>query len=204
MKIVLIRFISIILTFFFVQGLYASSVKIESMNAICMNNEQWQEVGKLWMVSFFNTYKSLPLSRIDSDIHGESEDALADWLKRLFAKDQVIALQNAYVFTLVYKDGQLLGYTLHHVLAQSSIIHIHHFVVDPNFQGQGIGKTLLSAVIRNHPEIESIVLTTRILNAPAREFYKHQGFYEITEHIDNVQFDPSYSVLLKKDIKDIK
>ncbi len=204
MKTLLTRFISTILTFLFAHELYASSIKIDSINATCMNNEQWQDVSNLWMISFFDTYKHLPLSRIDNDIHDESEDALTDWLKRLFTKGQIIAIQESHVLTLVYKDKRLVGYTLHHILPQSSIIHIHHFAVDPNSQGQGIGKTLLSTIIKNNPEIESIVLTTRIHNAPARGFYKHQGFYETTEHIDNVKFDPSYSILFKKDIRDTK
>lgn len=179
---------------------HASSIEIKSTNAASLNNEQWQEVSSLWMVSFFNTYKDLPLDRIDSDIQGNSEDALIDWLKRRFAEYQEKTLQGSYEFTLVYKDKQLIGYTLHHLLPQSPIIHIDHLAVDPNCQGQGIGKLLLVTVANNHPEIESIVLTTRILNAPARSFYKHQGFYEVTENSGIVHFDPSYSVLLKKDI----
>lgn len=166
-----------------------------------MNNNQWQEVGDLWIVSFFDIYKNLPLSRIDSDIHGENNDALFEWLKRLFCKDQALALRDSHVFTLAYKNERLIGYTLHHVLAQSLIIHIHHFAVDPDTQGQGVGKALLSAIIKNHPKIESIVLTTRILNVPAQKFYEHQGFYEIPK-LDNVKFNPFYSILLKKDVKD--
>lgn len=199
MKIILKKSFLITLAFILSQELCASSLKIESITAHCMKNELWQEVENLWIVSFFNAYKNFPINRIDNDIQGESEDALLDWLKRLFVKYQVLAVQDSYEFTLVYKDESIVGYTLHHILPQS-IMHIDHFAIDPHCQGQGIGKILLSALIKNHPEIKSIVLTTRILNASARRFYKRLGFYEVTEQFDNVKFDPAYSILLKKDI----
>ena len=103
------------------------------------------------------------------------------------------------MFTLAYRDELLVGYTLHHTLPQPSIIEIDHFAVDPQCQRQGIGKTLLSAIIKNNPGIKIIILYTRIVNTSARGFYKHLGFYEI-EHIEDVKFNPFYSVLLRKDI----
>jgi len=94
----------------------------------------------------------------------------------------------------------LVGYTLFHMLEQQATIHIDHFAVDPNCQGQGIGKLLLDSTIQFNPGISAVVLTTRILNKQAQLFYKKQGFYELSS-IDNLIFDPRYSIVLRKDIK---
>jgi ribosomal protein S18 acetylase RimI-like enzyme len=203
MKFMLIRFVSIILALFLGNGLRASSLKTESIKAPYVTHELWQALDNLWLTSFFNIYIKLPLRSIDSEIQEESEEALIDYLKRRFTKYQSLAIQNSYVFTLIYKEESLVGYTLHHELPQASIIEIDHFAVDPSCQGQGIGKALLEAIIKSNPEVKSIVLSTRILNIPAREFYKKLGFYEI-EHMENVKFNPSYSILLKKDILNLQ
>lgn len=175
------------------------SLTTETLHGNQLNNEQWDEIRNLWMGSFFNAYKNLPLKKIDHTITDESEEALKDYLTDRFDKYKVLSLQDSYIFTLVYKDNLLIAYTLHHSLPKTCIIEIDHFAVNSNFQGQGVGKYLLGEVIKNNPDIESIVLSTRILNKPARKFYKNQGFYEIA-HMEDVRFNPSYSILLKKDV----
>lgn len=177
----------------------ASPITTKIIQAPKLNSIQWQVINDLWCTSFYNAYKDLPFDQIDFDIQDTSTSALIDYLQRRFNTYCLIAIQNSYSLALAYKDEKLVGYTLYHLLDQQSIIHIDHFAVHPNYQGQGIGKTLLEATINSTPGIISVVLTTRIHNKQAQGFYRQQGFYELT-NINDVVFDSRYSILLRKDI----
>lgn len=92
---------------------------------------------------------------------------------RRFNQYRLLTLQGSYYLVLAYKDERLVGYTFYHALEQQSIIHIDHFAVDPNYQGQGIGKMLLESTIKSKTGILAIVLTMRLLNKQAQDFYRH-------------------------------
>lgn len=180
-------------------ALQASPVTLSVIEAPKMDDFQWQAIKNLWCASFYNAYKDLPFDQVDNDIKGATVDALVDYLQRRFEKYRFAAIKDSYSFVLAYKDEQLVGGTLYHMLDQQAIIYIDHFAVDPNYQGQGVGRALLQATISSMPEAVAVVLTTRILNKPAQGFYRKLGFYEITS-IDNLVFDSRYSILLRKDI----
>lgn len=181
-------------------GLQASSITFNVISASLLDEHQWQAVNNLWCASFYEAYKDLPFDQVDCDIKDASTKALVDYLQRLFDKGRSIAIKDSSSLVLAYSDKQLVGYTLYHMLEQQAIMHINHVAIDPSCQGQGIGKKLLEATIQSKPEIIAVVLTTRILNKQARGFYRKQGFYELSS-IDDLEFDPRYSVLLRKDIK---
>lgn len=177
----------------------ASPIITNTIQAPKLNDLQWQALNDLWRTSFYKAYKDLPFDQIDFDIQDTSTQALIDYLQRRFDKYRLIAIQYSYSLALAYKDEKLVGYTLYHILDQQAIIHIDHFAIDPNYQGQGIGKTLLEATINSTPGIIAVVLTTRIHNKQAQGFYRKQGFYVLT-NIDGVVFNSRYSILLRKDI----
>lgn len=176
----------------------ASPVYISIIPAIAANSSQWQTINNLWTSSFYNAYKDLPFDQLNDAIKNNTSEALLDYLQQLFNYYRTIALKDSYVFVLAYNENQLVGYTLYHMHNQE-IIHIDHFAVDPNCQGKGIGKILLDATIQSKPEAMAVILTTRILNKQAQEFYRKQRFYEIPS-IDNFEFDSRYSILLRKDV----
>ena len=181
-------------------GLQASAIMINIIPAQLINSHQWQTVNNLWLTSFYNTYKDLPFDKVDDDIKDETKEALLEYLRERFDKYRIRAIKDDYSFALAYKDKQLVGYTLYHMHDLQPIIHIDHFAVDPNCQGQGVGKILLEATIKSKPDANAVILTTRILNKQAQEFYRRQGFYELPS-IENLEFDSRYSILLRKDIK---
>lgn len=181
-------------------SLYASSIRLNVVQASEMDTYQWEAVNNLWIISFYNAYKNIPFDQLDDNIKDASKEALFEYLQHRFDKYHAIALQNPYSFVLAYNDQQLAGYTLYHMLEQQTIIHIDHFAVHPNCQGMGIGKKLLESTIKSKPEIRGVVLTTRILNKDAQSFYRKQGFYKLYD-INGLVFDPKYSILLRKDVK---
>lgn len=174
--------------------------QLKIISAPMMDSHQWQTVNNLWCASFYNAYKDLPFDQVDDEIKDASKEALIDYLQCRFDKYRLMAIKDSYLFALAYKDEQLIGYTLYHMHDQRTIIHIDHFSVDTSCQGQGIGKALLEATIKSKPCAHAVILTTRILNKQAQEFYRRQGFYELPR-IENLEFDSRYSILLQKDIK---
>jgi ribosomal protein S18 acetylase RimI-like enzyme len=177
-----------------------SLLRTEVIYASQMDKHQWCLVNNLWCASFYQAYKDLPFDQVDCEIKNASKEALLEYLQNLFEKCRLLAIKNSSSLVLVYKDEQLAGYTLYHMLERQPMMHINHLAVDPSCQGQGIGKILLESTIKSTPEAIAVVLTTRILNRQAQVFYKKQGFYEVAS-IDGLKFDSRYSVLLRKDIK---
>ncbi len=169
------------------------------MPATKVDSQQWQIINNLWTNSFYATYKELAFDKLDDAIKDETQEALLEYLQQRFDNYRSIALKDSYLFALAYEEEELVGYTLYH-MHDHEIIHIDHYAVDPFCQGKGIGKLLLQATIQSQPEAKAVILTTRILNKQAQEFYRRQGFYEISA-LDNLEFDSRYSILLKKDIK---
>jgi len=181
-------------------GLQASPATFHTIQASQLDDGQWQAANNLWNSSFYNAYKDLPFDQLDCDIKDASKQALVDYLQCRFDNYRLTAIKDSYWLVLVYKDEKLAGYTLYHMLEKQAIMHIDIFAVDPRCQGQGIGKVLLEATIQSNPGINAVVLTTRTHNKHAQKFYKQQGFYELPS-IDNLAFDPRYSILLRKNIQ---
>lgn len=50
------------------------------------------------------------------------------------------------------------------------------FVVDPDCQGQGLGRRLMFAMQELHVNVQKVGLLTRSYNVAAQNFYKRLGF----------------------------
>jgi GNAT superfamily N-acetyltransferase len=75
---------------------------------------------------------------------------------------------------VVEKNDQVAGWTLLLCNEQSVIIDI--MCVDPLFQKQGVGKALIGAIKEYFPEIRSIAVVTKKVNAVSPFFYERLGF----------------------------
>jgi GNAT superfamily N-acetyltransferase len=90
------------------------------------------------------------------------------------------AIEQAYVWVAENSDGQLTGFVRAVDIDQH--MHIEELSVSQAFQGQGMGRALVAAVIEQARvmQLNSVTLTTfRDLpwNAP---FYQRMGFVELT------------------------
>ncbi|WP_456021147.1 GNAT family N-acetyltransferase [Pseudomonas protegens] len=89
------------------------------------------------------------------------------------------AIEQAYVWVAVNSDGQLTGFV--RAVNIDQYLHIEELSVSQAFQGQGMGRALVAAVIEQARAMQliSVTLTTfRDLpwNAP---FYQRMGFVEL-------------------------
>ena len=78
--------------------------------------------------------------------------------------------------TLAYRDDVLIGYfVLRTVLDESELMQI---AVDPNFQGKGFGRKLLTEAIKTAKlsGANRLCLEVRVSNTRARNLYETSGF----------------------------
>ena len=95
--------------------------------------------------------------------------------KKLYQKwlDKNLNESNHHV--LVYKNYQrTVGFVSYQINAGEAAIHL--IAVNPNYQGQGIGKKLIQAVENKLPELYKLNVPTQKDNKSACKFYENYGF----------------------------
>ncbi len=99
--------------------------------------------------------------------------------------------------TLRVANKKLLGLCSVWLLIEE--LHITFIAVDPMNQRRGIGKSLLSDLIKRSKslQINHIFLEVKQNNEPAKAFYNSMGFKTVAKR-SNFYQDESYGLLLKK------
>lgn len=102
------------------------------------------------------------------------------------------ALNKGYIF-VAEQDTTLIGMIVTYQVGPQALAHVLKdttVLVDPKYQGQGVGstliKTLLNEIEHHHPEIMRIELFTRETN-PALQLYKRLGFVEEGRFVHRVK-----------------
>jgi len=122
-----------------------------------------------------------PLMRADADRCAELEAQLFDgddpWPASAFVSE-LSGKHNHYVAART--PDQLVGYA---GIARLGMLRpyeyeVHTIGVDPTFQGRGIGRRLLDALLR-HAGNAAVYLEVRTDNAPAIALYRSAGFVQI-------------------------
>lgn len=99
------------------------------------------------------------------------------WSRRNFA-DSLQSGHHAHIY--LTESAQIAGFTVvQHVLDEAHLLNI---CVDPDWQGRGIGRQILSRVIANAQDRQMalVVLEVRRSNQRAQKLYLSQGFNEIS------------------------
>jgi len=88
-------------------------------------------------------------------------------------------LRADYPAWVMQHDGRIIGYFLMSIAADEA--HVLNICIDPNFQGQGLGRQLLRALVRvaRGRKAERVFLEVRPSNAGAIALYHSEGFNEI-------------------------
>jgi len=107
-----------------------------------------------------------------------SEDELKDlflsvnWSSGHYPEKLVIAMQNSSTVYTAWHEGRLVG--LINVLDDNIMTaYIHYLLIHPEFQGKGIGKSLVNYVKNKYRDYLRIVLIAYEKETP---FYKNLGF----------------------------
>jgi tRNA (guanine37-N1)-methyltransferase len=86
-------------------------------------------------------------------------------------------------------------------IAEGVVCTICRVSVEPSYQGQGIGASLLRAIERAHPRTERFVLTTNTLMPGNVAFYERRGYRvtELTTYADKIVLAQMSKVTSAKD-----
>ena len=101
------------------------------------------------------------------------------------------AVKNDYTHIYVYEDNNILGFV--HIENHYEITDIINIAVDKEYQGKGIGKSLLQYVIDN-TNADKILLEVKDNNISAIKLYESLGFKQI--HIRPNYYDNNIDALV--------
>ncbi len=90
-------------------------------------------------------------------------------------------IESGYEFILAEMDGKLVGYSCFgRVPTTLDRYDLYWLAVDPDLQGQGLGKTLLDytedAISKLHGKLLFVDTSGREQYEPTHAFYKHNGY----------------------------
>ncbi|MET0132751.1 MAG: ribosomal protein S18-alanine N-acetyltransferase, partial [Kibdelosporangium sp.] len=100
------------------------------------------------------------------------------WSRQAFEHE----LETGNYYVAAHESGQLVGYAGLSLLGPAGSLEgeIHTIGVDPDWQGKGIGKALLAALLTRADEVRApVFLEVRTDNVPAISLYKAHGFEQI-------------------------
>lgn len=115
--------------------------------------------------------------------------------ERFAQKIAALAVADNGHYVVAEAAGQLVGHALLDPLPLAAVRHVVHLTlaVHPGWQGQGVGRALLSHLIewaRAAPALEKIELNVRASNEPAQALYRKLGFTEIGRWQRRVKIAP--------------
>lgn len=100
-----------------------------------------------------------------------------EWSSGHYPDKLVIAMQNSSTVYTAWSDDQLVG--LINVLDDNIMTaYVHYLLINPQFQGNGIGKNLVDYMKNKYKDYLRIVLIAYDDETP---FYEHVGFTKATD-----------------------
>jgi len=148
-----------------------------------MDAEQAFFVRDYWAADYPHVADIWERSGISTPGRGDSAEVIENTLRR-----------NGRLLVLVERDKDLVVGTSW-LTNDGRRVYLHHFAVDPGYQGQGLSKPLLKASLRIAREIGlQVKLEVHRDNHKALDLYRNAGFKRLGD----------YDVLIIRDLSEIK
>ena len=154
-----------------INGQKNSIVTIEYVTSGALEEEK-----KVFIRAFQAAYEGIPLAVLNVE-------SIEAFLEAAF-EDEPLDLNNPNknVSCAVAKKGEaIVGVIFFEPGLQENEVYIRQLAVEPAEQKQGIGQQLMMSIQTALPKTERLVVATRAVNVPARNFYKKIGFTECKE-----------------------
>lgn len=137
--------------------------------------QEWEALRALYVQAFV----SMSASISTGDLALMNNNPEEFWMG-VFDRDKIRSNAKNYMFSMSKDSDRIVAYGLYKYESDAQYLYIHHFVVHPNYQGQGLGKRLMCAIQELHVDAQKIGLLTRTYNIHAQNFYNRLGFSEST------------------------
>jgi ribosomal protein S18 acetylase RimI-like enzyme len=136
-----------------------------------VTDKEWEELKALYVQAFVGM--SSNVSKDDLALMDHNPEQF--WTN-VFDRDKTRSNEKNYTFSIA-KDGErIVAYGLYTCVNDAQYLYIHHFVVHPNYQGQGLGKELMHTILELFVDVQKVGLLTRTYNVQAQNFYRRLGF----------------------------
>lgn len=129
-----------------------------SFEGVCLEHVMEQDFGRIGGASWQERKKK----GIDYDLKRRSRDAL-----------------------VAEADGQVVGFVCTRLYHKRSIGHVANLAVAPDYQGQGVGRSLVDAAVRHLRDrgMDYARVETLEHNEKAGNLYRSSGFEEIARRV---------------------
>lgn len=121
-------------------------------------------------------YKKNPAVFNDAIKQFKTIDALTTFAIKT-ERDEFVAKKQNFYFVHALIDKKPVGYLSFEVQPDKTVF-MRELMIDPAYQGMGIGKLLTHTIFDIRPDVTKITLITGRSNSDALGFYKHLGFVE--------------------------
>ncbi|MDP1607730.1 MAG: GNAT family N-acetyltransferase [Chlamydiales bacterium] len=136
-----------------------------------LTSQEWEDLRVLYVKAFVTMSESV--SAEDLALMGNNP---AEFWADVFDRDKPKSHAENYTFNMTREGERIVAYGLYTYASDAQYLYIHHFVVHPDYQGQGLGKRLMYAMQELYVDTQKVGLLTRTYNLQAQNFYKHLGF----------------------------
>ncbi len=129
--------------------------------------------------SFMEGYKDVPLKQLNPEF--ESRQDVRRYYEAYFESELTHFKKGSLIWLEAFQGDKLVGWATFEV-ENSKIAYMNLLVVDPSYQGKGIGKLLTFSILREDlfPSVDEIRVLLRKVNQKGRKFYEKIGFKDFT------------------------
>jgi GNAT superfamily N-acetyltransferase len=137
--------------------------------------------------SFMTAYEDIPL--LDLNPNFRSTGDVRRFYERYFDTELSRYRAENFYWVQAFAEDKLVGWATFES-EPNEALYMDLLIVDPDEQGKGIGKYLVFSILEECPQVHSINILIRKLNAEGEKFYRQIGFTDVDYTRDNF-VDPS-------------
>ena len=136
-----------------------------------------EEIKKLLYKTWVSTYRGLYSQEAIDNI-------TSNWHSIELLKKQILDKERA--FLVAKYENKIIG-MINTDQVKDNIVNIQRLHIDPDYQGQGIGSSLINEISRLFPDAIKINLEVEKQNKKAISFYKKHNYKIVSEKVFEIQ-----------------
>ncbi|MBS4218801.1 GNAT family N-acetyltransferase [Bacillus sp. FJAT-49711] len=139
-----------------------------------MKMEDIQQVQSIAKTSWNHTYKNIIPMEVQEN-----------FLTSAYSDEMMKQRMERSIMYIAEVDGEIVGFANYSPMQEDGKVELYAIYLYPEYQGKGIGTSLLKAGINNLENVREIYINVEKNNNIGKTFYKAKGF-EVVSHFDDV------------------